>query len=215
MATDTRDPRFLETLRQLGNSEAVTGYGSSTPPADPQLRYDMSGALDPRPIHFPAQNDRMVFYHPAKEIVIPDRIKGALNDVAEEFFYRTDTPLFINSGRRNPITQARAMYRKFRNNVRGDYTGPRGKEIIGIYDHAVAGRYDEGQTLSVMTQAIQNQVERGEYVSPHLRDNAVDIRWQDTPARRNILREISERRGHTLVDEGFPKHHHLTFRIHR
>ena len=219
MATDPRDPRFLDRLRQLENNDQVTGGGrpaASQPRTEPNLRYNLSGVLDTRPVDFPALNGRMIFYHPAKGIVIPDRIKGPLNDIAEDFFYRTNTPLFINSGRRDPVRQAAAMYRKFKNNVRGDYAGrPLGDEIIGIYDHAVAGRYDERQTINAMAHTIQQQVDRRQYVSQHLRDNAVDIMWQDSPARRNALIDIVNRRGHILKNEGYPLHHHLSFRIGR
>jgi hypothetical protein len=184
------------------------------PETKARLPYDLSGSLDHRLADFPSEDGRMIFYHPAKGIIIPDRIRGALNDVAEEFFYRTSAPLFINSGRRDPVRQARAMYTKFNKNVRSDYAGrPLGDEIIGVYDRAVAGGYDQNQTISAMARAIQNQINRGGYVSHHLRSNAVDIKWQDAPSRRAALREIVEGRGHRLRDEHFPKHHHLTFRI--
>jgi len=53
------------------------------------LDYDLSGALDPRRFDFPALDNWAIFYRPAKGIIIPNSIEDSLNDVAEEFFYRT------------------------------------------------------------------------------------------------------------------------------
>lgn len=153
-----------------------------------------------------------IYYKTAKGIIMSDKIKGPANELARDFFNRTGASLTITSGRRDALRQARAMYKKFQANVRKDYAGrPLGDEIIGVYDHAAARRYNEQQTITAMAHAIQNQVDRGLYVSHHLRDNAVDIQWQANEPYRNALADIAREHGYILKNEGYPQHHHLTF----
>lgn len=213
MGNIPRDTGLRSTSPQ-GNSNQLSA-GQTILPAQPRaalkLGYDLSRALDPMRFEFATINGEPIHYTTAEDILMPVKIQKQANELGRKFFNRTGSPLHITSGRRTPIRQAKAMYKKFRANVRKDYTGPLGREIISVYDHAVGHKYNERQTISAMAHAIQNQIDRGQYVSNHLRDNAIDIKWQNDKKSRDALSAIALEDGHILKNEDYPKHHHFTF----
>jgi hypothetical protein len=149
----------------------------------------------------------------------PLRIAGRLDLIAAEYYRITRTVLFLTDGERTAAEmaaillprlsteQGRKCERKiYRRNA--DLL----EEIIAAYD----SNNTDAARLAAMTATIQAQINRGRYISPHLRNNAVDIRSRgfgavDIGALRRAIRIDP---GAEIVDETTRKtdpHWHLQF----
>lgn len=174
----------------------------------------MSGALNAKNDGFASFDGNQVFYtvKSKKDVVLPERLKGPISDIGEEFFYQTGKPIKINSGFREPPEQAELMYRLL---SRGSnvYQGPLGQEVTRAF---VDGRrsgaaYDD--VVTSMRNVIGRQIANGGFVSEHLRRNAADFADPGTPGQRALLESIARRHGHSpLFHDG---HLHINFRLRR
>jgi hypothetical protein len=65
--------------------------------------------------------------------------------------------------------------------------------------------------IAAMADVIRLQMERGIFISAHLRAGAVDIRNRDmTPAEKHsFLEAVTEVGGATALEESRPPHYHL------
>ena len=64
------------------------------------------------------------------------------------------------------------------------------EEIHDAYRLASASHADERETVEAMASVIQGQVSRGEYISQHLRGEALDVRSRTmTPPQRTAFEE--------------------------
>lgn len=110
-----------------GGSDQVRSGQTRLPPqhgTTARLNYDFSGSIDPMRFEFATVKGEPVYYMTAKDILMPDKVKGPANELAREFLNRTGASLTITSGRRDAPRQAKAMYNKFQANVRKEYTAP-------------------------------------------------------------------------------------------
>ncbi|MCZ4340421.1 hypothetical protein O4H52_02295 [Sphingomonadaceae bacterium G21617-S1] len=205
MATD---PRFLDTLRRLSDDDNVTG-GSKLP-------YDLSGPMDPKNVDRVAEDGDFRFYNLRNNgVVIPSKIKKQLNDLAEEFFYRFNEPVVVNSGYRSPAHQAGVMYDKIANrDGRAVYgNGSSGKALISVFDAGNRDGRSRQQIVGDMTNIIRRQMKQGFYVSKHLTGSAIDFKKPNGPYRNGVLRELIRERGHLILKEPGDDHIHTTFVI--
>ena len=156
---------------------------------------------------------------PRRYLVLPEvslspEVESKLARIAEAYFRRTGKPLVLTSGTRDAERQAQAMYEVLR----------LGGDIVRLYRNKVAARelkrtYDlarlqsrsPGETVEALAAALRAQMERGVYVSAHLRAGAVDVRSYDmSPAdRRAFVDGAREVGGAEVIEESAPPHFHL------
>ena len=142
-------------------------------------------------------------------------IRPVLSEIAEAYRQRTHERLIVTSGVRTPQQQAEAMLYKLE----------RRQSLLRIYrNQTLAGelmrayrrcrRRRPAQCGEALTQTIRLQVQRGEHISRHLVDSAVDIRSRSmTRRQQRIFREIVGRHSQVLLlQEGTPPHFHLQLR---
>jgi hypothetical protein len=69
----------------------------------------------------------------------------------------------------------------------------------------------EDDTIAAMTRVVEEQVSRGQYISLHLRGEAVDVRSRTMlPAQRKAFEEAVQRvLGHGPLEE--EDHYHVQF----
>jgi hypothetical protein len=126
--------------------------------------------------------------------------------------------LVITDGERTAADQALAILHLIKANgekyVRHLYH--RHEQLIEDIISAYNSENTDSDRLAAMTETIQSQINRGVYVSPHLRNNAVDIRSRgmtgsDRQALRDAVRLVP---GAELVNETTSRagpHFHLQF----
>ena len=87
-------------------------------------------------------------------------------------------------------------------------------EIKTQFDRGARNAMPRVTTVAHMTDVIRAQMDRGVYVSRHLRGGAVDIRTRDVAAEDLLsLKSIIMRHGGSVLREG--DHLHVQFPAHR
>jgi len=142
-------------------------------------------------------------------------VRSHLASLARAFKKKTGQPLVVTSGTRSPMEQASAMYRKlrrrrnlFRLYRRGDLLRP----VVRAYRKARRARKSSKATIRAMARVMRAQVKRGEYLSLHMRDGAVDIRSYNLGRRNKRVFRRLVRKVPTIVlikEERYPPHFHL------
>jgi hypothetical protein len=119
--------------------------------------------------------------------------RTSLRRIADEYYIRTCGRLEITSGTRTPAEQAQAMWENLRHhrNSHVRYRNDRYyQEIHDAYLQATRSGANERETVEAMTRVIERQVSRGEYLSLHLRGEAVDVRSRTlTPVQTRAFQE--------------------------
>ncbi|XXX82760.1 hypothetical protein WMF30_28930 [Sorangium sp. So ce134] len=141
-------------------------------------------------------------------------VEQKVAEIACAYHRRTGKELVITSGTRDPARQAEAMHDLFRH----------GADVLGLYRDKAAAReiksaYEEGLSddlpseavIAALERVIRAQIDRGVFISAHLREGAVDIRNRDmTPAqKRAFIEGVDEVGGVLALEESRPPHYHL------
>ncbi|WP_129581607.1 MULTISPECIES: hypothetical protein [Sorangium] len=141
-------------------------------------------------------------------------VEQKVAEIASAYHRRTGKELVVTSGTRDPARQAEAMHDLFRH----------GADVLGLYKDKAAAReiksaYEEGLSadepreavIAALERVIRAQIDRGVFISAHLREGAVDIRNRDmTPAEKRAFREgLDEVGGVFALEESRPPHYHL------
>lgn len=147
-------------------------------------------------------------------VALPDEIATRLSQIDRAFAHRTQAHLVVTSGTRDANRQARAMYTRLK----------LGADLLQIYRNKAAVQeikqaYQAGagkrpdEVVAAMQDVIQGQIERGVFISAHLRAGAVDIRNRTmSPAlKRAFLDSIADVGGVQVLEESKPAHYHLQF----
>lgn len=148
-------------------------------------------------------------------VELPLELEEAVARVARRFFKLARQPLVITSGPRTPEGQALAMYHKLVQgaSLRRLYRKTEAaEEIRAAYLEGRRARKQHDAIIADMAQVIRQQMERGLYVSPHLKAGAVDIRSRNLrqAAKAALRRAVSSFRGMRLIrEEKIPPHFHL------
>jgi hypothetical protein len=154
---------------------------------------------------------------PAPYAVLPDvtlsgEAAAKVEALDRAFFKKTGAHLVVTSGTRDASRQAAAMYKMIR--LGGDVlelykNKAAAREIKQAYDRA-AGRAPE-DVVAAMHAVIQGQIDRGVFISAHLRAGAVDIRnrTMSPVERRAFGKAVEEVGGIALLEESRPPHYHL------
>jgi hypothetical protein len=150
-------------------------------------------------------------------VEIPAAVEPKLQALAAAYQRETGKTLVITDGTRLPATQAALM---LRNLERGDNVvrGYANKSAAAAVRAAWRAARDEGrgeaEKLAVIVEVIAAQVARGDYVSKHLREGAVDVRCMDmSRAERAVFRRLAREMRIAVVDESgtATPHFHLNF----
>ncbi|WP_437576945.1 hypothetical protein [Sorangium sp. So ce887] len=145
-------------------------------------------------------------------VMLPAKIAAKLEQIDREYARRTREHLVITSGTRDANRQARAMFTKLR----------LGEDLLKLYRNKAAileikkaykARSDKPpeQVVAAMEAVIQDQIDRGIYVSAHLRRGAVDVRnrTMSPKEKRAFLESTAEVGGVLVIEETTPAHYHL------
>lgn len=149
------------------------------------------------------------------EVTLSPEASAKLDKIDEAYFKRTGKHLVVTSGTRDAALQAKAMYKMLR----------LGADIIRLYKDKEAARevrkaYDDNAgkpgdaAILAIYGVIKGQIERGVYISAHLRHGAADVRNRTMSAseRRSFMKSVAEAGGATVLEETRPPHYHLDLR---
>lgn len=187
----------------------------------PQLSLPPPGVAVPEPMSLPgpvpaagARPEDSRRYTLLPGVTLPPVVKEKVTRIADGYHRRTGKPLVITSGARDASEQAEAMYELFRlgADVTSLYRNKSAlREIQQVYEDGRAAARPAGAVVTAMAEVIRRQVERGVYISAHLRAGAVDVRNRDmsTTEKRALLDAIAEVGGVSALEEAKPPHYHL------
>lgn len=215
----------LVALGYMTPREAATGPGIFGPKTEAALKafqttnhLEPSGVLTPetyrllhssRALRRPGtQGDH---YTISAGVTLTERARETVGQLADEYFRRTGENLRVTDGQRTAHDQAVQMYNKIQLHDENIYTNKTAlAEIKRAYNAGVAAHKSRAQIIDDMASVIQGQVDRGVYISRHLRGGAVDIsiRGLDEQAFRQAVQTVG---GISLLYEGRPPHFHLQF----
>lgn len=214
----------LVALGYLTPREAATGPGIFGPKTEAALKafqtanhLEPSGALNAetyRRLHSPSAIGRqsgVQHYTVSAGVTLTERARGVVGQLADEYFRRTGENLRVTDGQRTAHDQAVQMYNKIQLHDENIYTNKTAlAEIKRAYNDGVAAHKSRAAIIDDMAGVIQGQVDRGVYISRHLRGGAVDIsiRGLDEQAFRQAVQTVG---GISLLYEGLPPHFHLQF----
>lgn len=197
LACDGLPPQFRPALPEVSES---------CDPADLYLEGNKDPALAK---HAPGQR-----FEIAPGVQMPAHVAARVAQIDDGFSRRTGKHLMVVSGTRDPARQARAMIRVMQlgQSLTKLYEDREAAlEIKQSYDRALAARKTPVEVVSAVQATIQAQIDRGTYISAHLRAGAVDVRnttltEAEKKAFRAAVREVS---GVSLLEEHRPPHYHL------
>ena len=149
---------------------------------------------------------------------MPERVRPTLASIADAYHERTGKQIRVTSGTRTPEEQAWLMYRKMRSgaNIVRIYKATKAAQAIRrAYRRGRSEGLSEDAVIAKITAVIARQVNRGVYISRHLRAGAVDIGARGMSSEeRTILKRVIRRHGVRVLDETKTRwpHFHLAFR---
>lgn len=180
----------------------------SCDPADAYLNEDRSPALSKT--NLPAGANYIIL----SGVTLSSPVAHRLLQIDEAFHQRSGKHLTIVSGTRDPVRQARAMVRiiELGGSLIKLYSNREAAaEIQHSYDQARASKKKPDEIISAVQSTLEAQIQRGVYISAHLRAGAVDVRNTNmTDMEKKAFRAaIHEINGVTLLEEHRPPHFHL------
>lgn len=152
----------------------------------------------------------------ASNVVLSMEARTALRRIADEYYRETGEVLYVTSGTRTPEKQAEARYDNlyYGRNRETHYKDTRAyNEILGTYNEARRSGASKHAAVAAMTRIIEQQVSHHEYISLHLRGEAVDVRSRDMSYQqeRAFQKTVDDVLGlHHWIVEG--DHYHVQFR---
>lgn len=170
--------------------------------AGPPYHFDLQKAAQPEPSGYVLLDG----------VSITKTTADALEKLDAGYFKKTGTHLIITSGTRDPLLQAKAMYK----------TMQLGTDILKLYRNRQAAQeiktaYSKSlhrgreKTIEAIYEVIRDQLERGIYISAHLRAGAVDVRNRTMSRTQKKAFEKSVQAGtsFSFIEETKPPHFHL------
>lgn len=159
------------------------------------------------------------YYTIDPNIIISPEAKNILDLIGAEYFKQTGKRFNVNSGTRDPYRQAEAMYVKYP----GDKTfseyrnRPAINEILEAIRKAQKAGQSRAQIVKAMGDVIKSQVERGIYISSHLKAGAIDISVFATaetpePDKKLIISIAKKVTGGQAFEETNPPHIHIQYK---
>jgi hypothetical protein len=150
----------------------------------------------------------------ARDLRLDDTSSERLERIAQRYFEATRRRLVITGGTRTPERQAELMLEKL---AHGDdlvalYENKAAvTEIRNLYRDSAGARQPKKQLVRAMRDAIVAQMEKGIYVSRHLKAGAADVRSRDFKAAQEAAfrAAVADEPGVVLVDERSSAEPHL------
>jgi peptidoglycan hydrolase-like protein with peptidoglycan-binding domain len=147
-------------------------------------------------------------------VVLSDNARERVGRIADEYFRRTGKNLRVTDGTRTAHDQARQIHNKIQLNDTGIYRDQTSlAEIRRAYDVGVRAGKSRAQIINDMAAVIQAQVDRGVYISRHLRAGAVDVsvRGMTAADEREFRASVAAVGSTDVLRETRPPHFHLQF----
>lgn len=177
---------------------------------------DLPGAemLEPTLASDSADGERKYYELKNSSIDLPEILEDQLQAIGRDVYEKTGEIMIVTSGARTPDEQARAMFnnRKYDDSARPiphiyrNQTAAR--ELEDVYLDGTAQRLPDREVIENMSDKIQDQVDRGVFISKHLDSNAVDISYRRlgdlSGAEFDAI--VQEHGGHVLKEDD---HYHL------
>ncbi|MFT7578923.1 MAG: hypothetical protein ACI9MR_000585 [Myxococcota bacterium] len=164
----------------------------------------------------PAKQSKSRYFSTKGGVVLTPEVFEKVEAIAKIYYAKTRRKLVITSGTRDPRDQADAMYKKLRagSTLRG-YRNQRAiNPLKAVYSTGRRKRWKKRKIVDAMGKIIQGQVDRGVYISRHLKAGAVDIRSRGMKRKhkRALRIAIAKVGGCRMIEERRPPHFHLDIR---
>ncbi len=135
------------------------------------------------------------------EINLSPKTKEKMGKIADEYNRLTGKKVTITDTNRTPKDQAERVYDKIKKGEAGIYTQ---KNLLGevktAYKAGVAKRETPKQITDRMAKVIQDQVNKGQYISRHLIGEGVDVRSRDMSTKeKESFKEVVKNIGGASV----------------
>lgn len=134
-----------------------------------------------------------------------------LTKIAADYHAATGKSITVTDGNRTALEQAYLMIPQIEKGKFHIYSNKSAaNEVKKVYDAGIAGKKPKAHIVKDIEKVIQAQVDRGIYLSRHLRDKGADIRFSDmTSAERKVFSQIVIKHGgDPLIEDD---HFHLQF----
>lgn len=150
----------------------------------------------------------------ARDLRLDDTASERLERIAQRYFAATRRRLVVTGGTRTPERQAELMLEKL---AHGDdlvalYENKAAvTEIRNLYRESAGTRQPKKQLVRAVRDAILAQMDKGIYVSRHLKAGAADVRSRDFKAAQEAAfrAAVADEPGVVLVDERASAEPHL------
>jgi hypothetical protein len=146
-------------------------------------------------------------------IVITPGISDDVNELASGFYQATGAKFRVSSTYRDPTRQAAAMYTNW---AAGRDPGYRNKklrdEAYAPFKQGQAEKWSSQKTIGEIAKVLTDQVKRGDYLSDHMIDRAIDIsrRGLTSAQEQEILRRARAMGAVAKIEDKF--HIHIQFK---
>ncbi|AIE84146.1 Very large tegument protein [Fimbriimonas ginsengisoli Gsoil 348] len=162
-----------------------------------------------------AQINSAIPYHVQPGIKMVPHIEQKVAEIAQKQFQLSGRQIVITSGTRTASSQAEAMRDKLAlgdNVVRLYKNKKAAASIVHAYKEAKHEGASDDQVAEHMAQVIQSQVDKGVYISSHLKSGAVDIRTKDLSdsEKHDLMLAVRQEPGVVkTLQESIPPHLHI------
>jgi len=157
----------------------------------------------------------MAEHYSTKGIVkIPLSIKSKIKKIADAYYKATQKDIVITSAKRTASSQASALYTRFKNggDVRDYIKQTEAKAVKQAYDDAVKAKKNKTDIIKAMTQTLEGQIKKGNYLSSHLSSKALDVRSKNmSKTEKKAFLKACKAVANKCLVEGTPQHFHLQF----
>jgi hypothetical protein len=148
------------------------------------------------------------------EVTLSAKVRARVAQTANAYYRRTGKTLIVTSGTRDALDQARAMHRAFQLGADAERlyrNKAAARELLKIAEAGKAAKKSAAEIDAAIAAGIEQQMERGVYVSAHLRAGAVDVRSHGMtgPDKQAFLAGVAEAGGIEVIEEAAPPHFHL------
>ena len=153
-------------------------------------------------------------YTTLPDVVLANGVASRVAQIDDAFFRRTGRHITITSGTRDASRQAKAMYKMLQlgaDIVRLYRNKDAAREIKETYDAGRAAGRSGSEQVEAIYATLKRQIDRGVFISAHLRAGAVDVRNRDMSAadKKAFAAAVAQVGGVKLLEETAPPHFHL------
>jgi hypothetical protein len=146
------------------------------------------------------------------DVTLSPEAASKMDRIDDIYFKKTGKHLVITSGTRDAARQAKAMFKMIRlgaDIMRLYRNKDAAREVKQAYDRTAGKPADD--RIEAMYDVLKAQIDRGVFISAHLRAGAVDVRNKTMSAadKRAFLKSVAEASGASVLEETKPPHYHL------